>query len=218
MADNQPYYHGQGGPHGNSANPNSPYQPGSPQFQPPITSSPYAQPSANYNAPGQGPYGSPLVGGPAPYQQPQDSGYFQPPGAAPQDSSLAAQMGGLGLGEITTHGKKKKKERHAYHTLEAPSGSPGTFNSSPLVGAPSSPYLNADSSAMSSQGQFLGQASPSQTSHFPASVNAPFNPLNPATPGEFASRTGGSDVDFSANLQASGQGRVDPDQIPSVPR
>jgi protein transport protein SEC24 len=67
-------------------------------------------------------------------------------------------------------------------------------------------------------GQFLNQPITPQMSQFPAPVNAPFNPANPSSPAEFASRNGTADPGFSANMQTSAQGRVDPDQIPSVPR
>lgn len=55
-------------------------------------------------------------------------------------------------------------------------------------------------------------------SQFPAPVNAPFNPANLASPAEFASRNGQTEQGFHASVQTSAQGRVDPDQIPSVPR
>ena len=135
-----------------------------------------------------------------------------------QDGGLAAQMGGLGLGEVGTHGRKKKKDRHAYHTVEAPQGSSAAFNGIPQGGVPPSAYLNADPSTMPTGGQFLNQNQPltPQGSQFPAAANAPFSPTNPASPTEFASRNG--TTEFAANVQTSAQGRVDPDQIPSVPR
>jgi protein transport protein SEC24 len=135
-----------------------------------------------------------------------------------------AQMGGLGLGlglgEVGTHGRKKKKDRHAYHTVEAPQGSSAAFNGIPQGGVPPSAYLNADPSTMPVGSQFMNQNQPltPQGSQFPAQVNAPFNPANQASPTEFAARTGSNQTGFAANVQASAQGRVDPDQIPSVPR
>ncbi|KAF8860975.1 Sec23/Sec24 family protein-like protein [Acephala macrosclerotiorum] len=128
-------------------------------------------------------------------------------------------MGGLGLGEVATHGRKKKKDRHAYHNVE-PSGSSQAFNGMPQ-GVPPSAYLNADPSTMPAPGlgaQFLNAEITPQMSQFPAPVNASFNPTNPASPAEFAARNGAPDPGFSANMQTSAQGRVDPDQIPSVPR
>jgi hypothetical protein len=70
-------------------------------------------------------------------------------------------MGGMSLGggEIASHGKKKKKDRHAYHNVEAPSGSSAAFNGIPASGVPPSAYLNADPSTMpvGPNTQFLNQ-------------------------------------------------------------
>lgn len=113
--------------------------------------------------------------------------------------------------------RKKKKDRHAYHVVEA-QGSSQAFNGIPQGGVPPSSFLNADTSAIPSPGgQFLNSPITPQMSQFPAPANAPFNPANLATSAEFAARTGPGDG-FSANVQTSAQGRVDPDQIPSVPR
>jgi len=114
--------------------------------------------------------------------------------------------------------QKKKKDRHAYHVIEA-QGSSAAFNGMPQ-GAPPSAYLNADPSVMpvAPGAQFLNQPITPQMSQFPAPVNAPFNPASPVAPAEFASRNGPPDPAFTANVQTSAQGRVDPDQIPSIPR
>ena len=130
-------------------------------------------------------------------------------------------MGGLGLGEVGTHGRKKKKDRHAYHTVEVPQGSSAAFNGAPQGGIPASAYLNADPSGMPGAGRPFfnqNQSLPPQGSQFPAQVNAPYSPANQASPAEFAARNGTAEPEFSANVQTSEQGRVDPDQIPSVPR
>ncbi|CAG8961276.1 hypothetical protein HYFRA_00013555 [Hymenoscyphus fraxineus] len=187
-----------------------------PQFNPAVAPSPYGPPSgANYTPQGQPPhqYGAPQMGTPSPYPGPQDPGYFPDQAGQPQDGGLAAQMGGLGLGEVSSHGRKKKKDRHAYHNVEAPAGSSQAFNGIPQGNVQSSQFLNSDSSA----GQFLNQQITPQMSQFPAPVNAPFNPANAASPVEFASRNGTAPDSFAANVQASAQGQVDPDQIPSVP-
>lgn len=127
-------------------------------------------------------------------------------------------MGSLGLGEVPTHGRKKKKDRHAHHTLEAPSA-PTAFNGNLQSGPPSSTYLNDPSQSQGGQGQFGNQQQITpQMSQFPAPVNAPFNPANTATPAEHAARNGQVDGGFTTSVQTSAQGRVDPDQIPSVPR
>ncbi|KAG0647085.1 transport Sec24 CEF [Hyphodiscus hymeniophilus] len=215
MSDYQLYHAlGQGDPNDPD---NLKNQPVPPQLQLPIAPSPYQQPA--YGAPSpyqnQQQFGQP--------QQPQDAGYFpsQNQAAQMQDGGLAAQMGGLGLGEVGTHGRKKKKDRHAYHTVEAPQGSSAAFNGIPQGGVPPSAYLNADPSTMpGAAGQFLDQNRPFTPigSQFPAEVTEPFNPAHQASPAEFAARNGTTESEFSANVQTSAQGRVDPDQIPSVPR
>jgi protein transport protein SEC24 len=214
MSDYAMYHSlGQGGSNDDPNRPNSNMQPAPPQFQPPIAPSPYQQPGANYTSGQDQPYQNSQA---PPYGQSQDQGYF-PEGAQLQDGGLTAQMGGLGLGEAATHGKKKKKDRHAYHTLEAPSGSSAAFNGMPQGGVPPSAYLNADPSTTPG-GQFNSQQPITpQMSQFPASASAPFNPINPASQAESASRNGSTDPGFSANVGTSAQGRVDPDQIPSVP-
>jgi protein transport protein SEC24 len=174
----------------------------------------------NQSGPPSG-YGFPSV--PPPGQQPQQQQYGQQPqepqsyfqGFAPpelpNDGALATQMGGLGLGEVSSHGRKKKKDRHAHHVLDAPT-SGGTFNNN-LQNAPpaSTPYLNDGA-------QFGNQQITPQMSQFPAPVNAPFNPANAATSAEHAARTGPPEGGLGANVQTSPQGRVDPEQVPSVPR
>jgi protein transport protein SEC24 len=174
----------------------------------------------NYNGiPPNSQHPGPQMGDPSLYGQQQQpaAGYFPGQAAQSQDGGLAAQMGGLGLGEPATYGRKKKKDRHAHHVVE-PSGSSQAFNGLPQ-GAPPSEYLNSGSSAAIGQGgQYMNQPITPQSSHFPASVNEPFNPLQTTTPTEFAARNGSVDPGFSANMGTSAQGRVDPDQIPSVPR
>jgi protein transport protein SEC24 len=216
MADYPHQYSGsQGVPNDDPRNPNA--QAAHTQFQPPIAPSPYQQPGTNYNPLGQNQM--PPPGGPSPYGQPQGQGsYFSGHDAHAQapDGGLAANMGGLALGEGMSHGKKKKKDRHAYHAVEAPSATAAVFNTAPQTGIPPSSFLNADPSTTQQQGgQFLSSRPVTpQMSQFPGGVSAPFNPANP-TP---TIRQNGMVDDHSANVQTSAQGRVDPDQIPSVPR
>ncbi|KAK2626217.1 hypothetical protein QTJ16_004479 [Diplocarpon rosae] len=214
-------YYSQGGPNDNS---NHQYQAGQPHFQAENNQNSYQNTAANYNATPQdqtyigsqmGPPGATQYGGP------QGTSYFPDVSAQTQDAGLAAQMGGLGIGEVGTHGRKKKKDRHAYHTVE-PTGSSAAFNGMPQGAVPPSAYLNADPSRMpvSPQPGLYGNSAPitPRMSQFPAPVNGPFNPANLASPAEFASRNEATDPEFAANMQASAQGRVDPDQIPSVPK
>ncbi|KAL2063891.1 hypothetical protein VTL71DRAFT_4385 [Oculimacula yallundae] len=211
------YQYGQGGSYEDPNNPNRAGQPGS-QFQAPIAPSPYQQQDMGYNNPPPNqPYNT--QPGQAPYGAPPQEGYFPDAGAQTQDGGLAAQMGGLGLGEVSTHGRKKKKDRHAHHIVEH-SASSAAFNGTPQGDFPPAAYMNNDPSAMPvpQAGPYSNAHITPQMSQFPAPVDGPFNPANLATPNEFASRSGGADPGFSANMQASAQGRVDPDQIPSVPR
>ncbi|EGS22186.1 putative ER to golgi transport protein [Thermochaetoides thermophila DSM 1495] len=172
-------YHALG--YGEPLDPNDPSrttQPAPPQFQPPIA--------------------------PNPYQQQQQQ---QAP-RAPADT-LAAQMGAMSLGDGQHHApttaKKKKRDRHAYHTVEAPAGSSQPFNGIPPAGTPATAYLNNDPSVAHSQ--------------FPAPVNPPFTPT-PASPLEFAARQGHEGVPAAVSTQSgpgSGAGRPSPDEMPSVP-
>jgi protein transport protein SEC24 len=171
-----------------------------------LTSSP-----SPYGAPGtssQPPYGNtPQYGGSPqpPYQQ--DPGYFQQPGAAPQDgvAGLTGQMGGMGLGQDAHGTHKKKKDRHAYHDITSAGGSSQAFNGMPQggMGQPSD-FLNQQQPH-----PYTGQQVTPAMSQFPAPVNAPFQPGQPTTPMEHATR---------GTAISSSQGQVDPESIPSVPR
>ncbi|KAJ9145480.1 Transporter sec24 [Pleurostoma richardsiae] len=212
-------YHALGA--GEQLDPNDPNRTTQPtsQFQPPIAPSPYQQ-GTGYNAPpppGQPPYGSPspLSGGlGAP--PPQGQGYF--PSQSPQidDGGLAAQMGGMSLGADQYHAaRRKKKDHHAYHTVEAPVGSSQPFNGIPPATTPATAFLNADPSGTTG---FVGQGITPQMSPFPAPVAGPFSPAIPASPAEFAARNGALDAAASpALVPASGQTKVSPDEMPSVP-
>ena len=203
MADYSGYAQGQGGQN------SDPRRQGSQAY------SLYVQQQAdNFNYPGQVPYGSPQISTPgSQFSSETNPGYF-PQGAQGHDGGLSQQMGTLGLGGVATYGRRKKKDRHAYHTVEAPIQ--GSFDSIPPGGVPPSAYLNADPSTMPG-GQMQSPATMSQ-SHFPAAVNGPYNPANPASPMEFASRNGTMDSGFSTNVQSSAQGRVNPDDIPGIPQ
>ncbi|KAL2171472.1 hypothetical protein VTG60DRAFT_2880 [Thermothelomyces hinnuleus] len=221
-------YHALG--QGEVLDPNDPTrtsQPAPPQFQPPVAPNPYQQQAA-----GQQPYygAPPPAGSPVP---PQARGYGPAqPGGYPQqgqqppadDGGLAAQMGGMTLGADAGTGagtgtvRKKKKDRHAYHTVEAPAGSSQAFNGIPPPGTPATPYLNADLSAAASR---YGPGAPTpQMSQFPAPVSPAFVPF-PASPAEFAARSGYADPAPSPSMvpaaAAGGQTRVSPDEMPSVP-
>ncbi|KAK4100355.1 beta-sandwich domain of Sec23/24 [Parathielavia hyrcaniae] len=211
-------YHALG--QGENLDPNDPNrtsQPAAPQFQPPVAPNPYQQ----------GPGHQPYSGAPSPASAPippqalgygasQPGTYYQGQPPTPEDAGLAAQMGGMSLGADAGHGtaKRKKKDRHAYHQVDAPTGSSQPFNGMPPAGTPATPYLNADPSAAASR---YGPGLAPQTNQFPAPVSPGFMPA-PASPAEFAARSGLADASPAPNMvPTAGQTRVSPDEMPSVP-
>jgi protein transport protein SEC24 len=211
-------YHALG--QGENIDPNDPNrttQPAPPQFQPPVAPNPYQQ------GPGQQPYyGAPSpAAAPMPpqapgYGAPQSGAYYQGQQPSPDDGGLAAQMGGMNLGADAAHGtvRKKKKDRHAYHNVEAPAGSSQAFNGMPPAGTPATPYLNADPSVAASR---YGPGLTPQMNQFPAPVSPGFMPA-PASPAEFAARSGFADAAPAPTMVSpAGQTRVSPDEMPSVP-
>jgi protein transport protein SEC24 len=215
MADHAAYHSlGQG----EQLDPNDPYrtsQPAPQQFQPPIAPHPYQQ--GGYNAPapqGQQYYGAPAVGSPG---VPSQAG-FGPPGQGHDQQSmqsgdgLAGQMGAMSLGpEQTGTTRRKKKDRHAFHTVEAPIGSSMAFNGMPPAATPGAAFGGPQPGHMG----FASQLSP-QTSQFPMAANPPFSPANPASPADFAARATQSDS-FQPPTVVPAQQKVSPDDIPAVP-
>ena len=216
-------YHALG--QGEQLDPNDPRrttQPAAPQFQPPVAQQQYQQ-GAPYGSPAPPPgqqyyYGNPPPPGTGP--SPAGAQGFAPPpgqeayGGQPpsQDpTGLASQMAGMALGEGHHSGRKKKKDRHAFHAVEAPVGSSQAFNGIPPAGTPQTAFLNADPSVPGG-GQFLGQ--PGTPNQFPAPVNPAFSP-SPTTPAEFAARNAYHDQ--GQPVPASGGGQVSPEEIPSIP-
>jgi protein transport protein SEC24 len=197
--------------------PNRTNQPAPPQFAPPIAQQQYQQQSGGYGSPA--PPGQQQYYGSA---SPAGAQGFAPPQGQEQhggQQDLTSQMSGLGIADVAQHGaRKKKKDRHAFHTVEAPVGSSQAFNGIPPAGTSQTAFLNADPSVQAG-GQFLGQhGTPNQFSNqFPAPVNQPFDP-SAASPAEFAARNGAPDSGpQSAFVPAAAAGQVSPDDIPSVP-
>ncbi|KAI0475359.1 beta-sandwich domain of Sec23/24 [Xylariaceae sp. FL0804] len=194
--------------------PNRTSQPAPQQFQPPVAQQPYQQ----YGSPAQPFYGTPppqagpFAGADSPAQ-----GFGGQPPPPPDGAGLASQMATMSLdGQHTA--RRKKKDRHAFHTVEAPAGSSQPYNGIPPAGTSSTAFLNADPSVSPGgqfAGQFAGQPAGQPPSQFPAPVNAPFNPVSSATPAQFAARNG--PVDQGRAVPTSGTGQVSPDDIPSVP-
>ena len=208
-------------------------QPTAPQFDPPIApgpGSPYGNRPPNLPS---SPYGNQGYGAGG-----HEQGYF-PPSGIPQGQGtpqlgqgdgvvggLSSQMSGLGVGGSyagTARGHKKK-DRHAYHTLDSSSGSTAAFNGMPSGGAGlPNQFLNTDSPLNQAPGSpYQDRPITPAMSQFPAPANAPFNPANPPSSTEYAARPnfGGSNPPINAASGAPGsqQGRVDPEQVPSIPR
>ena len=205
-------------------------QPGTQQPRPPVTSgsagyqqggSPYSQntPSAQQNQYNQAQQNGYQYGG----TPVQDQGYFPPQGKGPMDDpgsmgGLTSQMGGMGLGgdAATTSRPGKKKHRHAYHNLDQPTVAAQAFNQSTGNAAQ---YVNQDTSQQMSAGHpYAGQPITPAMNQFPAQASPAFSP---------GLQSSGQTPSFGGVPQAiptpsgpgvSAQGRVDPEQIPSIPR
>jgi protein transport protein SEC24 len=201
--------------------PNRTTQPAPPQFSPPVAPNPFNQ--GAYGAP---PPPGPQYQGPAPPAQspgygPPYQGQGQPafspgPVSPADDGGLAAQMGGVNLGADSGYGtaRRKKKDRHAYHQVDAPVGSSQPYNGIPPAETPATSFLN--SAPQPGPGQY-GGLSP-QAGLFPASVGSQFSPM-PASPAEFAARGGQFEpaAPSPTIVPAAGQGKVSPEDMPSVP-
>lgn len=183
--------------------PNRTSQPAPQQFQPPIAPSPYQQ-QAGYGAPQYGGQQAPGYGYGAPQQQGFPGGQQSPPS---QDATLAQQLGGMNLGDGHQTARRKKKDRHAYHTVEA-SGSSQAFNGMPTAGTPASQFLN---NAVPGAPGFGAPQSPQMIdpNQYGAPTPSAFGPGSPAVPG-------GAVGDDIAAVPTSGA-KVSADDMPSVP-
>lgn len=129
---------------------------------------------------------------------------------------LTSQMGGMGLGGDGAAASRpnKKKNRHAYHNIDQPVVSSQAFNQST---GNAEQYVNQDPSQQTGAGNpYGGQQITPAMNQFPAQAAPSFSPglqssgagvANAATPMPAPSGPG-----------VSAQGRVDPEQIPSIPR
>lgn len=201
-----------------SNDPNRPRtQPAAPQFRPPVAPSPggYQQIGSAYGnaAPNQ------YLGTPQQkfqgYGDSQEQGYFPPQHAGQGGmAGLTAQMGGMGLGVESAAAPArphKKRDRHAYHNIESPAGSSQAFNGIPQPGQGTpTQFLNQNAPHAGVGTPYANPHGSPATAQFPAAANPLFSPTHPATPMEYAARTG--------SAVSSTQGRVDPEQIPTVPR
>lgn len=158
----------------------------------------------------------------------EQGGYFPPQGQTPMDEQggmggLTSQMGGMGFGVespgVSTPGggrPNKKKNRHAYHNIDQPAVSSQAYNQSTGNAAQ---WVNQDPSRPMSAGHpYASQSVTPAMSQFPAQASPHFSPglqrpgpgfQQPGTPISQAPPSGPG---------VSAQGRVDPEQIPSVAR
>jgi protein transport protein SEC24 len=205
--------------------------------------SPYGQQQGQQNP--QGPAGGQPYGpqGGQPYQQNQTPGSHPPPGQSPygggqggyfppgtpgqeqgqwgQPASgagtpgavggITAGMGAMnvGGGEIASHRAGKKKNRHAYHNLDQGIAE-GQHPPAPGTGG-SGPDPRFSNQQPGTPGLHGGPITP-QMNQFPAQGGAFVPGSRPGTGVQHGQEPAG------ASTGVSTQGRVDPEQIPSIPR
>ena len=147
----------------------------------------------------------------------QEQGYFPPQGQPQPDGAtrgLAQQMGSMGLGNEGGSSSKmnKKKNRHAYHNLDQPGGSSQAFNGTPQGEINHTQHLDQTQQAALGHPYSGQQITPAMT-QFPAPSGGAY------TPGSQPNFGGGTPSALvSSGHGVSAQGRVDPEQIPSIPR
>ncbi|GAB7346648.1 hypothetical protein MBLNU459_g1780t1 [Dothideomycetes sp. NU459] len=200
-----------------------------PPPRPPVAPSPweYQQTGSSYSttAPGYGATGdSPSYFPPqaasatpaAPGQQQQHQHHQQQqqqqhqPAAYASMDNLAGQVGAMGLA-ARPH---KKKDRHAYHQLDTPAGAPLASSASGAAAAAAAAPSQFINSAQNAAPYMSQQVTPAM-SQFPAAAGGQFTPADQASAMQHAARQGDQLLGAPAS---SAQGRVDPDQIPSVPK
>ena len=141
---------------------------------------------------------------------------------------VSAQMGQMALNAgadgLPASRQGKKKNRHAYHNLDQPAGSQGAYGGPmPGYGQGQQPMQTQQQPGAPGYGhQFAGQPITPAMNQFPAPAQGiqPFSPgLQAPGPGPAQGRgMGGPPMPLtSATTEVSTQGRVDPEQIPSVP-
>lgn len=204
------------------------------QQRPPIAPSPsgyqqapnpqnYGTPSLDGNRHIGSPYG--IQSQPSPMQPPhhQDSFYpneSQAMGGPNAVGGVTSQMGEMGLGGDSAAPSRpgRRKNRHAYHNLERSIVTEQAFDQS-VGGAP--PYLNPDTPHQTTSGAhpYAGQPVTPAMSQFPAQNNTvPFASGVPVGPFQTQNLGQNPQIPASSGTGVSAQGRVDPEQIPSIPR
>ena len=233
MADHS-LYHAAGyqTPKNDSHHPQAQSQPVPQQSRPPVAPGPtdyqqggltYGQSTPNLQ---QNQYGTPQSG----YQpqgqqwQGQEQGYFPPQEQPGMNDSgamggLASQIGQMGLtGDSGAASRpNKKKHRHAHHDIQQPAGSSQPYNGIPQGPVNPTQYLNNDAPQQMSPAShpYAGQQITPAMNQFPAQSTTPFSPGMQSSP-NFG--TSNPQMPVLSGPPVSAQGRVDPEQIPSIPR
>ena len=178
------------------------------QYSQPATSNAYTSAQGVYGADrsqqGNQPY--------APYQG-QGAGQFV---TQPQNdvTNMTSRMASTSIAEQPYGRSLRKKNRHAYHNLE-PSNGTQTFSGMPSNYDRNQPDFANPSGIPGVQGTtYTGQFNNTNLNQTQASVT-----LNNASSaqGSFTGNNFGSSV-LNGNSVSSSQGRVDPEQVPSIPR
>lgn len=146
-------------------------------------------------------------------QQPGMGQYAQQYDGQQDVSGLTQQMGQMGMDGGAAQTVRRKKDRHAYHQIEQPAGGAQAYGA-----APGGQYMNGQAPAAqpgvgdpSQQAPWHQTTQPWQSQQMPQPTAQQFQPQTgtPISMGAGAPQQG---------AQAGGaQGRVNPDQIPSVP-
>lgn len=158
----------------------------------------------------------------------QEPSYFptQAPPSGGQLGVLSSQMGNMGISgdPVTASRPNKKKNRHAHHNLDQSGASSQAFQGPPYGQASPTPYLNPDTPLQASPGHpYAGQPITPAMSQFPAQGSAKFSPGIQAASAGFGGQNSSfgspaSPMPLPSGPGVSAQGRVDPEQIPSIPR
>lgn len=191
------------------------YQPPNQQWQ--QGQAPYGYQQTGTPQPGLPPnqYGAGTPGGQQYGAPQQEQGYFPQQGAEGQlppggdTAQLNAQMGGMSMdGQPGGRATMKKKGRHAYHDVgHANAGGP-PMPAAAQFGPPGGQAYDANAQGQSGYGGFPGQQYGQQGVSQPT-VGGPGYPQQ-MTPQRSSTPLQGAPI-------TSTQGKVDPDQVPSIP-
>ena len=207
----------------------TPQQPFQTQPRPPVAPGPQGyQQGTPYGQDAPNAYQNSYAGPPQPaYQvsgqaQPQSPGYFPPQSQTATDNvggmgGLTSQMGGMGIGsDAGAYRPNKKKTRHAHHNLDQQTVASQAFNQS-MGNAPQ--YVNQDETQHFNAGHSYGtqQATPALNQFSGQNGPPAFSPGLQQAPNP-GMRSAAQQLPVPSGPGVSAQGKVDPEQIPSIPR